>query len=172
MDFDGWLHTLALLLCAVLCCDALDIFCFLQGVENYNNTDGSTSVQINDALPFSKGKKAGTPTTTTTSSNPAIQAEKGAKTPSAASSNASLVPGLFAAAEAGNWTLEQWIAASSTGYDVRKWRLLITWPFGEESSVYRFNARGDGLYATTSLGRCVAPWARKWGEEERAGCCS
>lgn len=151
--------------CALLRCSGR--LPFLQGVENYNNTDGSTSVQINDALPIGKGEPGGTPS----SSKPAIQAEKGPKAASATTSNASLVPGLFAAAEAGNWTLEQWIAASSTGYDVRKWRLLITWPFGEESSVYRFNARGDGLYATTSLGRCVATWARQWGEVESAGCC-
>ena len=65
------------------------------------------------------------------------------------------LPALFAAAEAGNWMLQQWIAASTSGSDVSKWRVLIRWPFGEEGGVFRFNKAGDGLYAISSEGRYV-----------------
>lgn len=105
----------------------------MQGVENYNSTDGSTYYQVNDAL-LQKGRQA---------------AAKG----SSSSSSRLAVPALFKAAAAGNWTLQQWIAASTTGSDVSKWRLLLTWPFGEEGGIFRFNKEGTGLYGLTSIGR-------------------
>jgi hypothetical protein len=49
--------------------------------------------------------------------------------------------------------LQQWIDASVSRSDVSKWRVLLTWPFGEDSSVLRFNRAGDALYGTSADGR-------------------
>jgi hypothetical protein len=63
---------------------------------------------------------------------------------------------LFERAAKERWSGKQWVAASSSRADASTWRRIITWPFGEEGGVFRFNKAGDGLYVLSSLGR----WAR------------
>lgn len=60
---------------------------------------------------------------------------------------------VFARASKENWDTKHWIKASRSRSDVSKWRRLLTWPFGEEGGVFRFNKAGDGLYIITSTGR-------------------
>lgn len=127
-------HNMSAMRCVLWCA-------LLKGFESFNGTDGSTSIRISDA----RVKPS------STSRNPAVQEEKGGSR-----SKVIPVPALFQAAEKGNWTLDQWIAASSSGSDLRKWRVLLSWPFQEEAGVLRFNRAGDGLYGGTSVGRCVA----------------
>jgi hypothetical protein len=127
----------------------------LQGVENYNSSDGSTYIMINDDLPA---------VSSSSSSSSKIQEEKGANpNSSSSSSNRSpapygstkgkpKLPGLFETAKSEKWSEKQWIAASTTGSDMNKWRLLLHWPFGSEDGVYRFNRDGTGLYGTANPG--------------------
>lgn len=67
----------------------------------------------------------------------------------------STLDALFKAANASNFTYEQWVAASNSKSDVSKWRRLLEWPFGENDGVYRFNKEGNAVYLITSRGRCV-----------------
>jgi hypothetical protein len=48
--------------------------------------------------------------------------------------------------------LEQAIAASRTKSRAACWRVVYSWPFGEEGRVWGFNKAGDGLYITSSVG--------------------
>jgi hypothetical protein len=52
-----------------------------------------------------------------------------------------------------NQALEQAVAASRTKSRVACWRVVYSWPFGEEGRVWGFNKAGDGLYITSSVGR-------------------
>jgi tRNA A37 N6-isopentenylltransferase MiaA len=119
----------------------------LQGLESYNSSDGSTYVQINDELPSHKPSSS----SSSKSSNPSIQEEMGP------SNQGRVMPvaELFKAADAGNWTIEQWVGASTSRQDLRKWRVLLNWPFGEDNGVYRFNREGNALYGTSMDNRCV-----------------
>mgnify|MGYP001810709724 CR=1 FL=1 len=62
---------------------------------------------------------------------------------------------LYAKAETEKWGLKQWREASSSKAEVSRWRRLITWLFGEEGGVFKFNRAGDALYVISSLGRWV-----------------
>jgi hypothetical protein len=77
------------------------------------------------------------------------------KAPLPSQANTQALDALFAKAEKDKWGLKQWREASSSKADVSHWRRLITWPFGEEGGVFKFNRAGDALYAVSSLGRCV-----------------
>lgn len=117
----------------------------LQGLESYNSSDGATYVQINDELTSLKPSSS-----SSSKSSPSIQEESG---PS--KGRVMPVAELFKAAEAGNWTVEQWVDASTSRQDLRKWRVLLNWPFGEDNGVYRFNREGTALYGTSLDNRCA-----------------
>lgn len=101
----------------------------IRGVSSYNNTDGATFVRVRD---------------------------EGA--PKGAGQGQSKLRGLdafalFKEAAKRNLSDAEWIAASSSGSNVSAWRTLVNWPFGEDSGVFRFNRKGDGLYVVDSTGR-------------------
>ena len=63
---------------------------------------------------------------------------------------------LFAADARKKLTREEWVAASASRADARRWRPLLAWPFGEKGAALQFARGGGALYITTSIGRCGA----------------
>ena len=118
-----------------------------QGAENYNNSDGSSYVIINDALPKTTSKALAYK-----AQADRLSGVRGAK-PLPKQANVKELEVLFARAAKENWGYKKWVKASKSKADASKWRRLLTWPFGDEGGVFKFNKDGDALYIITSVGR-------------------
>jgi len=128
-------------------------------VVGYNNTDGSSYVLINDALPRVTAK------TTAAKVRAAKQAAFRSRPLKTQPKQAQVktLEALFDRAEKEKWGLAEWVQASSSKADVSEWRRLLTWPFGEEGSVFKFNKAGDAMYIVSSTGRWVWWCFPQWG---------
>jgi hypothetical protein len=126
-------------------------------VDALNQTDGSSFVLINDALPAigshtsqqQQQQQQEPPSADKKTQHTKQQVADDRQQPADSRQQHRRswdLKELFQAAAREKWGRAQWIAASDSGEDVGAWRRLATWPAEDEGEVLRFNKAGDALY--------------------------